>query len=72
MLRDHPVTAWTTDDALLLQQVKDDWAGCYDVGYADGEYYAFRLIGGEPLTADTPAGIDSAIRADFVRYWGAT
>jgi hypothetical protein len=60
--------AWVTEDQLLIEQIQADWAGIYDVGYAAGEFWAFRLIGGQPLTADTPAGIESAIRADFVRW----
>ena len=64
------MTAWTTNEALLLAQLREAWSGVYDVGYADGEYHAFRLIGGQPLTADTIGGLESAIRADWAR-WGA-
>jgi hypothetical protein len=64
---------WTTPDGLsiseqiALDELADKWASVYDLGYADGEYFAFRLIGGPLLPADTLGGLDSAIRADFSR-----
>ena len=45
------------------------WVDIYDVGYAGGSFLARRILGGDLLAARTPAGLDSAIRADFVRYW---
>jgi hypothetical protein len=65
-------SAWTPDglsaiDQLALDELGDRWASVYDVGHADGEFYAFRLIGGPLLVARTLAGLDSVIRADYAR-----
>jgi len=61
--------AWPTADEMTLDALKaSGWAGWYDIGFTAGEYYAFRLIGGPLLTARTPAGLESAIRADFSRW----
>jgi len=70
-----PVRAsfWTTPDGLsvadkiALDDMADKWASVYDLGHTDGEFYAFRLIGGPLLAARTLAGLDSAIRADWSR-----
>ena len=64
------MTAWTTGEALLLEQLRDTWGGVYDIGFADGEYHAFRVIGGQPFSASTIGALESAIRADWAR-WGA-
>lgn len=67
-------SAWMTADGLTvtsrkaLNDLADDWASFYDLGYAAGEYHAFRLIGGPLITARTLAGLDSAIRADWNRW----
>ena len=53
---------------MTLRDVADIWHGHYDTGEADGEYHAFRLIGGPLITAGTPAGLESAIRADYARW----
>ena len=63
----HPEDARDAVDEFVMDGLKEKWAGLYDLGSADGEYHAFRLIGGHPLTASTLAGLDSAIRADFHR-----
>ena len=68
-------TAWMTPDGLsiadqiALERIADAWSDIYDIGFADGEFHALRLIGGPLITADTLAGIDSAVRAD---YWRLT
>jgi hypothetical protein len=70
-----PVRAsyWTTpgglsaSDQIALDGLAGKWASAYDVGYGAGEYWAFRLIGGPLLAAGTLGGLDSAIRADYVR-----
>jgi len=68
-------TAWMTPDGLSiadqidLERIARHWETVYDIGYVDGQYRAFRLIGGPLITADTLAGIDSAVRAD---YWRLT
>jgi hypothetical protein len=66
-------SAWTTTDGLsaidkiALDDLGDKWCACYDVGFTDAEFYAFRLIGGPLLAARTLAGLDSMIRADYAR-----
>ena len=55
-------------DALTLDELRQTWDGIYDVGHADGTYFAFRLTGGPLLPADTIAGLDSTIRADWNRW----
>ena len=69
--REHAVTAWPAADAMTLDKIRDVWEGIYDVGYADGTYRAARsLIAGPLLTARSPEGLESAIRADWAR-WGS-
>jgi hypothetical protein len=71
-----PVRAsrWTAPDGLsisdriALDDLADRLSGFYDVGYTEGGYWAFRLIGGPLLAADTLGGIDSAVRADWSRW----
>ena len=66
-------SSWTTPDGLsptdkiALDELGDKWSSCYDIGHADDEFYAFRLIGGPLLVARTLAGLDSALRADYAR-----
>ena len=62
--------AWPSADEMTLETVRNTWGGWYDTGMAAGEFWALRLIGGPLLTATTPEGLESAIRADFSR-WGA-
>jgi hypothetical protein len=65
-LRQDADPALTAGEA--LQQVRERWgAKGYDVGKADGMCCAMHLAGGDLITADTPEGLDSAIRAHFVR-----
>ena len=62
---------WAAADVLdefALAAVAGKWAGLYDVGFADGAFRAARLAAGPLLTADTIAGLDSAIRADYARW----
>jgi len=54
-------------DKIALDELADKWAAAYDLGHADAEFWAFRLIGGPLLAARTLAGLDSAIRADYAR-----
>lgn len=58
-------------DELFMDRIRTDWAGLYDVGYAGGSFLARRITGGDLIGAETPAGLESAIRADAVRYWSA-
>lgn len=55
-------------DKIALDDLGDRLSGFYDVGYAEGDYWAFRLIGGPLLTAATLGGLDSSIRADWSRW----
>jgi hypothetical protein len=75
-LRGIGVTAWPLADGrdlrdeIILDQLREVWLGIYDVGYADGAYRAVRVLADGPLlTADNAEGLDSLIRADWVR-WG--
>lgn len=56
-------------DALALDELRDAYGTHYDIGYAESVYCAFWLFDGpmDLLTADTPEGLDSAIRADWAR-----
>ena len=68
------MTAWQTADgldlrdALTMQSIIATWGETYDVGFTAGAYCARRLTGGPLLTAATPAGLESAIRADYSRW----
>ena len=55
-------------DRLTLELIRADWSPFYDAGYVDGTYAAMRIAGGDLLSADTPEGLDSAIRADWKRH----
>jgi hypothetical protein len=56
---------------MTLDDVRAAWAPGYDVGEVAGRFWAMRLIGGQPLEADTPEKLDSAIRADLARQGAA-
>jgi len=54
--------------AVALDQLKaEPWAAPYDIGFAADAYHGCRLTGGALLTADTPEGLASAIKADIAR-----
>ncbi len=55
-------------DEFLMDAVRQTWVGLYDVGDAGGSFLARRITGGDLIGAETPAGLESAIRADFVRW----
>ena len=67
------MTAWpaadgiNVRDALTLQDIARDYGRYYDLWFKDGTYYARFITAGKPLEADTPAGLESAIRADAWR-----
>ena len=70
----RPAAHSDAHEALALDSIRAAWYETYDVGYVadmdgfpDGAYLARRLTGGALLLADTPAGLDSAIRADWAR-----
>ena len=58
------MTGREVDDDLVMDGLADRWAGYYKLAVAGDEYRAYRLF---PLTADTPGGLDSLIRADAAR-----
>ena len=55
-------------DDLVLEQIRDAYAGLFDIGYACGAYHARRLTGGPLLTAATPGELATAI---WVNWTGA-
>lgn len=55
--------------ALTLQDIIIQWGDYYLIEYNGGKYRATRPDGRELPEADTPEGIESAIRADYSR-WG--
>lgn len=55
-------------DMLALESLRESWSAFYDIGYAGGAYWMLRLTGGSPMTADTPDGLESVIRADYTRW----
>jgi hypothetical protein len=59
------VTGREVDDDLVMDALATKWDGYYKLEVAEDGYHAYRLV---PLTADTPGGLDSAIRADFSRW----
>ena len=58
---------WPTADLMTLDEIRAAWGQQYDIGYADGAFYSYRLPGGPLLAAHTPEGLESAIRADWTR-----
>lgn len=70
----HPVTAWPAEDgidvrdALTMQDIARTWGAYYFLEYSDGMYRATRPDGVDLPPADTPEGLDSAIRADWARW----
>ena len=69
------MTAWpATDgidvrDALTMQELVALWGAWYYIEYTPaGRYRATRPDGHVLPEADTPAGLDSAIRADWTRW----
>ena len=59
-------------DAIRLDEIKARWESAYDIGMDGTVFCAVWLFGDSPLllTADSPAGLDSAIRADWHRRGG--
>ena len=53
--------------ALTMQDIVARWGAFYWIEY-DGTYRATRPDGYVLPVADTPEGLDSAIRADWVRW----
>ena len=53
--------------AMALDRLRDTWGAVYDIGHAAGACWAVWLLGGDPLSASTPEGLASAIRADWSR-----
>ena len=56
-------------DSLTLQKLTEDWGRWYHLEYTGvGAYRATRPDGHVLPEADSPEGLDSAIRADFSRW----
>ncbi len=54
-------------DELVMDRIRTEWHGAYDIGYAADAYLGRHLTGGPLLSAATPEGLESAIKADWVR-----
>ena len=62
--------AWPTMAEMTLTALRERWSVFYYLEYTpEGRYRATRPDGHVLPEADTPEGLDSAIRADFSR-WG--
>ena len=73
--QDRPVIAWPTADgldvcdALTMQEILAAWGRWYHIECLPGGIYrATRPDGFVLPEADTPAGLESAIRADYARW----
>lgn len=54
------------DPDRVLEALRLEWGGTYDVGFADRTYWAARLDGtGDLLRGATPDELGAAIRADW-------
>jgi hypothetical protein len=62
-----PATAWPTADEIALEELREAYEPIYDLGIADGMLCAWRWPDGPLITAATPDGLESAIRADWGR-----
>ena len=72
--RERPVTAWPSAAEMTLSLVAARWSRVYAVGFNGRAYCAIRADWTDevpPLTASTPEGLDSAIRANYAR-WSAS
>jgi hypothetical protein len=72
--RGHPMTPWQQPaggrdihDEIAMEHLRAQWAEVYDFGFGTGDYRARCQTGGALLIASTPAGLDSAVRADWAR-----
>ncbi len=59
--------AWPTQAVMTLQALTSAYGRYFDLWFDGGTYCARYALGGEPLKADSPAGLDSAIRAELWR-----
>lgn len=67
------MSAWSAEvarDAMTLMEIRVKWHGYYHAWFDGSAYRAERPDGVILPPASTPAGLDSAIRADFSR-WGS-
>ena len=55
--------------ALELQGLAEAWGAVYLVSFDGTQYRAACRYDGTDLKADTPAGLESAIRAHWSRSW---
>ena len=54
-------------DPIAISHLAAFWHGVFEVFEGESDYRARRLTGGPVLTADTPVGLESAIRAAWAR-----
>ena len=66
-LSSWPAAGGTACGALTMQDITARWGAFYWIEY-DGTYRATRPDGYVLPVADTPEGLDSAIRADWARW----
>ncbi len=59
--------AWPTQSEMTLQALAATYGRYYDLWFDGGTYCARYVFGGEPLAADSPEELDSAIRAHLWR-----
>ena len=67
-LSSWPAAGGTVCGALTMQDVVARWGAFYWIEYDGAAYRATRPDGYVLPVADTPDGLDSAIRADFSRW----
>ena len=61
--------SWPTAAGMTLDRIRADWGAFYRVEYTEaGRYRATRPDGLVLPEADSPEGLDSAIRADYARW----
>ena len=69
----RPVNAWQTAsgrdirDEIAIGHLAVEWGEIYRVTSGEDDYRARCWTGGATLVASTPAGLESAIRADWAR-----
>ncbi|MGH3202517.1 MAG: hypothetical protein ACRDP5_10795 [Streptosporangiaceae bacterium] len=57
---------FAVDPDQALSAIRLEWGDVYDTGFADGKYWAVRLVDGAPLLpAETPDELARAIKADW-------
>ena len=65
------VSAWPVPDEVALRHLEADWSGAFDeIRYEAGMYRAaFRYGDQAELAADTPAGLEAAMKTHWDKGW---